>query len=66
MGPPTFNGLLKRIERALTITGIIFSLQRSADIADITIISVNPPKAKIKVPPGLVISNGAFGAPSAK
>ena len=37
-----------------------------ADIADINIIKVRPPKAKIKVPPGLVISKGALGAPSAK
>ena len=51
---------------AFTINGITFNFQRSAEIADITIIKVSPPKANIKVPPGLVTSTGALGAPSAK
>ena len=37
-----------------------------AETADMRITKVNPPKAKIKVPPGLDISKGALGAPSAR
>ena len=66
IGPPTLRGFLNNIEMAFTINGITFSFQRSAEIADITIIKVSPPKANIKVPPGLVTSKGALGAPSAK
>ena len=66
IGPPTPKGFLNKTERALTINGITLKCHNNADIADINIIKVRPPKAKINVPPGLVISKGALGAPSAK
>ena len=66
IGPPTLRGFLNSTESALTMTGIILQCHSKAEIADIRIIRVKPPKAKIKVPPGFVISKGALGAPSAK
>ena len=65
-GPPTSNGFLNITDKAFTKTGIILQCHNKAEIADITIIKVKPPKAKIKVPVGLVISKGALGALSAK
>ena len=61
-----YLAFLKITERAFTSTGIIFQCHNKAEIADITIIKVKPPNAKIKVPDGFVISKGAFGALSAK
>ena len=66
IGPPTLSGFLNNTDNALTIIGIILQCHSRAEIADIKIIKVRPPKANIKVPPGFVISKGAFGAPSAK
>ena len=60
------DGFLKITDKAFTKTGIILQCHNKAEIADITIIKVKPPKAKIKVPPELVISKGALGALSAK
>ena len=65
-GPPTSRGFLKITARALTKTGMTLQCHNNAEIADITMIRVKPPKAKIKVLASLEISNGAFGAPSAK
>ena len=65
-GPPTSKGFLKITARALTKIGITLQCHKSAEIADIKIINVNPPKAKIKVFASFEISNGALGAPSAK
>ena len=46
--------------------GITLKCHSKAEMADISMTKVKPLKAKMKVPPGLEISNGAPGAPSAR
>ena len=46
--------------------GITRQCQSKAEKAETTITNTKPPKANIKVPPGLITSKGAPGAPVAK